>query len=97
MRCHMKPGISLTLTNLSKGIEERDDPGEDLSTIGDWGEDVEGVEEEGEDDVEEIPEDEGSDEPVVAGLHLEGALVEQQNSQGEHISWRGGFIFHTYV
>ena len=74
------------ITDLSEGVEERDDPWEDLSAIGDWREDVEGVEEEGEDDVEEIPEDEGSDEPVVAGLHLEGALVEQQNSQGEGVA-----------
>ena len=81
--------ISCTLIDdLSEGVEEGDDPGKDLSAIGDWGEDVEGVEEEGEDDVEEIPENKGSDEPVVAGLHLEGAAVEQQNCQGERVACR---------
>ena len=81
-------GITCTLADLVEWVEVGDDPWEDLSAIGDWWEGVEGVEEEGEDDVEEIPEDEGSDEPVVAGLHLEGGLVEQQNSQGEGVAWK---------
>ena len=75
--------------DLGEGVEDGDDPGEDLAAVGVWGEDVEGVEEEGEDDVDEIPEDEGGDEPVVAGLHLEGGLVEQQNSQGEGVACGG--------
>ena len=68
-----------------------------MGAISDWGEDVEGVEEEGEDDVEEIPEDEGSDEPVVAGLHLEGALVEQQNSQGEGVACGWVWYYKEYI
>ena len=100
-KTHSKHSITLTNTHqsyhflsfycleyLGERVEERDDPGEDVAAIGDWGEDVEGVEEEGEDDIEEIPEDEGSDEPVVAGLHLEGAAVEQQNCQGERVACR---------
>ena len=83
--------------DLGEGVEEGDNPGEDVAAVGVGDEDVEGVEEEGEDDVEKIPEDEGSDEPVVAGLHLEGGLVEHQNSQGEHVPWRGGCISNTNV
>ena len=78
------PGDSLP--DLGERVENGEDPGEDLPPIDLGGEAVEAVEEEGEDDVEKIPEDEAGDEEVVAGLHLQPLPVQQQDEEGDQVS-----------
>ena len=73
--------------HLGERVEDGYDPGDDLAGDVVGADGVARVEDEGEEDVEEVPDTEGADEQPVARLHLQVAPGAGQNHQRQKVSW----------